>query len=132
MCESNDLRREVDFLLSWPIGANQTNATIHGYIDALYLDPSGAWRLVDYKTNQVSERGVPDLAEQYRLQLSVYALAVEQALGVAPESLTLCFLRPGVEYDLSWDADDRERANRQVTDAIEDARQSAVSDLIPQ
>ena len=122
MIASRDLRREVEFLLAWPPDAISPGPTIHGYIDALYQDASGAWRLVDYKTNRVDAAGVPLEAEQYRLQMSLYALAIERALGVTLSSMTLCFLRPNVEYDFPWNEEARGAAIELVNRAIHEVR----------
>ena len=49
--------------------------TVSGSIDRLDQEPDGTWTITDYKSN----RGVsPD---RYRLQLSIYRLALERAFG---------------------------------------------------
>jgi len=91
--------RELPFSLRWPIGAEEADAvTIDGVIDCLYQDADGQWHLLDYKTNRASADGVQRLAAHYEPQLVIYCLAIEQALGVAPASATLCFLQPGVAH----------------------------------
>ena len=122
MQKAHTLRREVDFVMRFDeLGGN---AILQGYLDALYQDDQGTWRVVDYKTNRIDPGSVPQLAEQYRLQLSVYALAAERALGVAPESLVLCFLRPGEEFTFAWDAHARNAALQSVAEAIATAREA--------
>ena len=37
------------------------------------------------------------------MQMLVYALAAETILKSPPAELTLCFLRPGLEYHFDWD-----------------------------
>ncbi len=54
---------------------------LHGVIDRVDVNPQGQLRVVDYKTGS-SHLGKPDLVEGRRLQLSVYALAVRDALGL--------------------------------------------------
>ncbi|MEZ6187496.1 MAG: PD-(D/E)XK nuclease family protein [Planctomycetota bacterium] len=49
--------------------------SVTGSIDRLDPEPDGAWTITDYKSN----RGVDPV--RYRLQLSLYALALERALG---------------------------------------------------
>ena len=85
-------------------------------------EESSGLTVVDYKTNRVDSSSVPQLAEEYRLQLSIYALAVERAIGTRPDSLVLHFVRPGVDQTLSWDDAERSRAINEVEDAIASAR----------
>ncbi len=53
---------------------------MRGYIDRVDRAPDGRVRIIDYKAGStpISAR---DLTEGYRLQLPLYALAAEQALG---------------------------------------------------
>ena len=118
MIQADCLRREVEFLLPWEIEASSKQATIHGYIDTLYQDQDGHWRIVDYKTNRVEASGVPELANHYAMQMYLYSLAVEKALGVSPRSVTLCFLRPGLEQELEWNDQTRQTAIDLVNKAI--------------
>jgi hypothetical protein len=48
----------------------------------------------------------------------VYALASERILGVPPASLTLHFLRDGIEYPFAWDEAARRRGVALVDEAI--------------
>ncbi len=83
---------------------------LHGYIDRIDVEADGRLRIVDYKAS-----GAPitadDLKEGHRLQLSLYALAARDALGLgevaegfywhiskaAPSSLKLEKLEGGVQ-----------------------------------
>jgi ATP-dependent exoDNAse (exonuclease V) beta subunit len=117
--EAARLHREVEFLLPWPPGAPDGRVRyLQGYIDCLYQDSSGGWHLVDYKTNDVSAEQCPREAANYEMQLGVYAMAVEQALGQPPVELALCFLRPGVDFVLPWNDAARERTLELVNDAM--------------
>ena len=108
-----ELHRELEFLLPWP-----PEYHLRGYIDCLYRDAGGAWRVVDYKTNNVSASECGEAAKQYEMQLYVYALAVERSLGVAPVDVALCFLRPGVEQVFPWNDAARQRAVEMIDAAI--------------
>ena len=100
LAEAAALHREVDFLLAWPPGhTNGDGVYIQGVIDCLYQDADGSWRLMDYKTNNVSTAEVPRVAARYAMQMYVYAMAAERALGQPVAELTLHFLRPGVTHD---------------------------------
>ena len=72
-----------------------------GIIDALYLY-EGQWTIVDYKTDEVAEEAELNAllaTKDYRQQLSRYALAVEQLVGLRPR-LLLCFLQVGTQIHL--------------------------------
>jgi ATP-dependent helicase/nuclease subunit A len=118
------LEREVEFLLPWPMPDGSPTAVIRGYLDALYQDASGAWHLVDYKTNATAAAGVPILAEHYELQMAVYAHAIEAATGKRPASLTLIFLAAGVSHVVPWDDVAHAESIRTISEAIASARQS--------
>jgi len=114
---------EVEFLLAWPPGAaDYAGPTLHGFIDCLYQDATGAWHVLDYKTNRVTAATVSQVAAQYELQLGVYALAAEAALGSAPHSLILHFLATGLEHPLTWDQAARERTIATITELLNRAR----------
>jgi ATP-dependent helicase/nuclease subunit A len=91
---------------------------LQGYIDCLYRDPAGQWRVLDFKTNHVGPGELAEKAAPYELQMLVYALATETILGSPPAELTLCFLRPGLEYHFTWGADARQRAVDLVSAAL--------------
>jgi ATP-dependent exoDNAse (exonuclease V) beta subunit len=118
LADANALYREVEFLLAWPPGdANGDGRYLQGYVDALYRDAAG-WHLVDYKTNDVAADAVPRVAAQYEMQMLVYALAAERALGEAPVELALHFLRPGVEHVFPWNDAARRRGIELVNAAL--------------
>ena len=97
------VRREVEFLLPWPPGeVAAAGRYFHGYIDCLYQDAAGVWRLLDYKTNRVAAANVDQVASQYELQMLVYSLAVEQALGAPPAEAALELLDAGDERCFTW------------------------------
>ena len=99
---ADEVHAELEFLLAWPPGDPQPGGPyLQGFLDCLYRDADG-WHVIDYKTNRASEATLAAVAANYELQMSVYALAVEQILGVAPCELTLCFLRPGLEHTFAW------------------------------
>ncbi|HEX6963576.1 MAG TPA: 3'-5' exonuclease, partial [Lacipirellula sp.] len=113
------VRREVEFLLPWPLdGAPPHECYLHGYIDCLYQDREGRWRLLDYKTNRATAKTVPQVADQYKLQLLVYALACERALGEPLAECSLQLLHPGAEYTFQWSEADRRRGIEQIAAAI--------------
>ncbi|MBL8132018.1 MAG: UvrD-helicase domain-containing protein [Anaerolineae bacterium] len=73
--------RELPFVSVTP------ERTIHGILDLLIERPDGSWAVVDFKTARVpgaTRAQVEQHARRYHLQVGVYALAVEQLLGVVP------------------------------------------------
>jgi ATP-dependent exoDNAse (exonuclease V) beta subunit len=124
LAESAAMHREVEFLLAWPPGeTNGDGAHVRGYIDCLYQDAQGDWRLVDYKTDDVVPADVPRVAKRYEMQLYVYAIAAERALGQPPVELTLHFLRPGAEHVFPWNDTARRRAIDLVNESIRNLTQ---------
>ena len=119
MAASPEMYRELEFLLAWPPGENQSNGRyLQGFIDCLYRDIDGGWQLIDYKTNQATAETLAARAASYEMQMLVYALATETILKTPPVELTLCFLRPGLEYHFAWDAAARRRVVELVNGAL--------------
>ncbi len=109
---------ELEFLLAWPSDAPVENGPfLQGFLDCLYRDSAGEWHLLDYKTNNVTAENYEAEAANYERQLGVYALAIETILKTPPRTLTLYFLRPGLEYNFIWN----ETARRETMDWVNDA-----------
>jgi ATP-dependent exoDNAse (exonuclease V) beta subunit len=87
--------REFDFVLEIE------DLIVHGQID-LWFEENGEIVIVDYKTDSVKAAEAHQRAQDYALQLRVYAMAVERLAGRAPRRAYLHFLRPNtiVEVDL--------------------------------
>ena len=117
LVQAQTVRREVEFLLPWPRQTG-TPCYLEGVIDCLYQDAQGVWRVLDYKSNLTSAGDVLAAAAPYEMQMYVYTLAAEQALGESLGESTLVFLRPGVEHQFQFDAEARERMHKQVDQAI--------------
>jgi ATP-dependent helicase/nuclease subunit A len=114
------IRREVEFLLPWPPdGAGFVGRYMHGYIDCLYQDPQGRWRLLDYKTNQISAGGVAEATRRYELQMLVYSLACERALGQPLAECSIQLLDAGAEHQFQWDDAAQRNGVKQITIAME-------------
>ncbi|MEN6459098.1 MAG: UvrD-helicase domain-containing protein [Thermoguttaceae bacterium] len=127
---AKQVHRELEFLLAWPplpshkAGDGTKNDIempgryLQGFIDCLYQEAEGRWKLIDYKTNRVTADSLADVAAKYEMQMLVYALAAETVLGQPPAELTLCFIRPGLESHLVWDAAARQRVVDMVSAAL--------------
>ena len=81
------IEREFDFLME------VENLVLRGQID-LWFEDRGKTVLVDYKTDRVGAAEAPARADQYALQLRLYALALERLNGRAPDEAYVYFLRP--------------------------------------
>ncbi len=103
LAASPEVHRETEFLLAWPPD-RPTDGGVYfrGYIDCLFRDPRGGWRLLDYKTNFVSAAGVAQAAAGYEMQMLVYALAAEAALGEAPSRCCSTFCDPAWHMTCTW------------------------------
>jgi CRISPR/Cas system-associated exonuclease Cas4 (RecB family) len=66
---------------------------LRGQID-LWFEEGGELVLVDYKTDSVTSFEAHQRAHEYAIQLRLYALALEQIAGRAPNRAWLHFLRP--------------------------------------
>ncbi|MCH8839211.1 MAG: peptide deformylase [Planctomycetes bacterium] len=120
IAQARTVHREVEFVLPWPPTTNgAAERYLHGYIDCLYQDAAGGWHVVDYKSNQVTAEGVPNAAGPYRLQMYVYRLACEQALGIRPVESVLYFLRPQAEFACDFDDGQSLELSTQLTRAID-------------
>lgn len=121
LANARELFTEMEFLLPWPEGRNQSERYLQGYLDCLYRTDDGRWRLLDYKTNRVTRKNLPELARAYEMQMFVYGLAAESALGEPLAELTLHFLRSGLEHRYEWDDNSRSRAAQIVEQAMQTA-----------
>lgn len=119
--------REVEFLLAWPpeTAAGEDGIHLHGFIDALYQDRDGGWHVIDYKTDHVTPESLEQKTAAYEMQILLYALAAEQALGEPPVDTAVCFLSTGDVQSIPWDEAARTRARRLIDQGLAVARQSS-------
>ena len=118
---AEEVHTELEFLLKWPPGSEEPSGRyLQGFIDCIYRDAGGHWRLLDYKTNRVAEDTLDPVAADYEMQMLVYALAVERILGRPPVELVLHFVRTGLEHHFPWN----ETARRRVVEMVDGAIQS--------
>jgi CRISPR/Cas system-associated exonuclease Cas4 (RecB family) len=90
------VEREFDYLMAIE------DLVIRGQVD-LWFEEEGELAIVDYKTDSVTAAEAHRRAQDYALQLRLYAMAVERFAGRAPDHAWLYFLRPNtvVEVDLT-------------------------------
>ncbi len=109
------VEREFDFLMA--VGP----LVLSGKID-LWFEEGGELIVVDYKTDAVSAANTHHRAEEYELQVRLYAMAVERLTGRAPTRACLHFLAPDmvVDVDLAPSLlDSPEEAVREFVEAQE-------------
>jgi CRISPR/Cas system-associated exonuclease Cas4 (RecB family) len=96
VARASRVEREFDFLMS--VG----DLVVRGQVD-LWLIEAGELVIVDYKTDAVNAAQAHRRAQDYGLQLRLYAMAVELVAGRAVDRAWLHFLRPNipVEVDLT-------------------------------
>lgn len=89
------VEREFDFLMALE------GLVLRGQVD-LWFEEGGDLVIVDYKTDSVTAHEAHQRAQDYTMQLRLYALALERATGRAPNRAWLHFLRPNtaIEVDL--------------------------------
>jgi ATP-dependent helicase/nuclease subunit A len=110
IASAREVHRELEFLLAWPPENPRPGGRyLQGFIDCLYRDPAGQWRIIDYKTNNITAQTLEQEAAKYEMQMLLYALAAEKILKQPPTELILCFLRPGLEYQFDWNDVARDR-----------------------
>ncbi len=92
MMNASWLRRELAFSHALPVNEHGDLMLTQGIIDCLFREGERTI-LVDYKTDRVlpHEGGLEALKERYRIQLELYAQAVQQAFGWKVDELWLYF-----------------------------------------
>ena len=90
------VEREFDFLMA------VEGLAMSGQVD-LWFEEGGELAIVDYKTDAVTAAEAHQRAQEYELQVRLYAMAVERVAGRVPDKAWLHFLRPNtvVEVDLT-------------------------------
>ena len=99
-------RARVPAYLEHPLKVEFGPYLLTGTVDRLDFTPGGGYALIDYKLDRKLPEG--NEAEQ-SLQLSFYDLLVFEGLGVAPEEVSLYYLRHGVEQTSFRTGDDRRK-----------------------
>lgn len=79
--EKRSVFTELPFILLWH------ERVIHGAMDVLLQGTDDVWRIIDYKTGDAGGDWLGH-ARQYRLQLGVYAAAVQEQLALGEPPLT--------------------------------------------
>ena len=104
MLSAGELIREYKFSLredagKYYAGAAGESLLLQGVVDAAWREPDGL-RVVDFKSDRVTEATVMERAETYRGQLTAYRDALERIFGVPVQEMYLYFLAIGKEVKL--------------------------------
>ena len=92
MLKADRVRREWHFNVRWDGGEAML---LQGVID-LAFRTDGVWTVIDYKTDRIEDEAA--FVEQYRMQLQLYAGAVETITGEPVGALWLYALKKGRAY----------------------------------
>jgi ATP-dependent helicase/nuclease subunit A len=102
--------RETPFACILPDGL-----LLRGTIDCLFRDGDG-WHIVDYKTDAVEPEDASRVADRYRMQISLYALALERAEYELPCTVSVHFLGPDITCEIPVTPDMTASAAATATD----------------
>ena len=96
VAKASRVEREFDFLMA------VEDVVVSGQVDLWFVE-GGELAIVDYKTDAVTAAQAHQRAQDYALQLRLYAMAVERVAGRPVERAWVHFLRPNtaVEVDLA-------------------------------
>lgn len=91
------------------------SAMVHGFIDVVIPEADGTLTVVDFKTNEVrSAEQMAELADGYRSQLQLYAMAAQAVFRKRVKRAVLYFL----DADASVDVDVGEQAIARLADDL--------------
>jgi ATP-dependent exoDNAse (exonuclease V) beta subunit len=94
VAKASRVEREFNFLMS------VEELVIGGQVD-LWFEEGGELAIVDYKTDEVTASQAHQRAQDYSLQLRLYAMAVERVAGRPVDRAWLHFLRPNVAVEVN-------------------------------
>ena len=115
------IQEEAAFQLAIDVPGDEP-ATFTGMIDRIDRLPSGGIEVIDYKTGRISSQ--KDV--QSSLQLSIYALACRDALGLGtPENVTLYFTESQTRMSTTRTDDELDAAREQLVEWVRKARAGA-------
>ncbi|GJQ58790.1 MAG: hypothetical protein D8M57_06415 [Candidatus Scalindua sp. AMX11] len=81
-------KREISFIF------HCQGFPIRGQIDLFYVTDENSVKIVDYKANNITVDEIPDKIKHYRIQMQLYARALEAVYGERVDEAILYFLVP--------------------------------------
>jgi len=110
------IEKELEF--DWEI---EEGKKIRGAIDLLYQSDKGIWNLADYKTSNIkTDKEADEKVDFYRLQLSIYASLLIEALGLEKLSCSLYFSSRGSLRSWEFSKADSELFQKKLDKLIKD------------
>ncbi len=111
---AHPVRREWQFAFHLPDPDGQPPYAFAGRVDCLLDYRDGSFGIVDYKTDKVTAREAAGKADEYALQLALYAMAAEAAGRGTVKDARLHFLRPDVTVAVPVDEATRAAATAEL------------------
>lgn len=104
MRTGDNVLREFKFSLLRPAkdyfpDAEDDEILLQGVIDCA-VEKDGAYTIIDYKTDRVTEETVAERAALYASQVEAYTLAMEEMTGKRVNKTVLYFLKPGISVEI--------------------------------
>lgn len=108
---------EVRILTEYPFLLHLEGAVIKGTIDRILFYPDGRITVVDFKTNRQVPQGF--LLHEYKCQISVYAMAVQEIFGKTPSGAYIYFVRPNQIISTSLTPEALSAVKREILEIID-------------
>lgn len=99
-----------------------------GFIDRIARQWDGTLSIVDYKT---SSRTMPGIKEDYKRQISIYALLYYKQTGELPDTVSIFFLRYGQEAVIPVTQDLLDYGEKIITSVFQQTRSVDINDYQP-
>ncbi|MGC1276480.1 MAG: UvrD-helicase domain-containing protein [Planctomycetaceae bacterium] len=132
LAQAERLYREVEFRLRWDRPEVDRPAELVGTIDCLYRDRTGDWHVLDYKAVADANQSETSIVNRYRLQLAIYAIAVQRLFGRLPVSARLVRLGPPMRlYDVPLTSESLAEASARIDAAITALREKELPPELP-
>ena len=97
--DANELiKRELEFTLL--LDVNKNNVVVQGIIDCCFTE-NNEWVIVDYKTTSTRDKDPRDVANSYRMQLQIYADALQKLSGLPVKETWVYLLSAGEAFRVS-------------------------------
>jgi ATP-dependent helicase/nuclease subunit A len=95
-------------------GVDGADYLLDGVIDFAFLEDN-AWVIIDFKTDTIPAEQIQQQAERYRLQLGLYALALEELTAYPVKDLIILFARSRQDVCFAWNEAARSAAQALLT-----------------
>ncbi|MEG0370775.1 MAG: helicase-exonuclease AddAB subunit AddA [Clostridium sp.] len=105
LLSSSKVMREIPFHIEVPIGdiysdyvKDRETIAIQGIIDC-FFEEDGEIVLIDYKTDYVTEENIDEIHNKYKIQINLYAKAIEKLTGKRVKNKYIYLLGKGIEIE---------------------------------